>query len=147
MKNVLSTHTTPPAPALTHGCHLPDHHDARRQLAPCGHRRDGAQRAPVHFLLGRAPPPDDGGGDVAGLPPLGRQRRRHLRQTFPNRDVAVQVEFESKRLKPGFHFIGSRVETRRFQAMGQLKSTCYSPTMRNTHVSMPANAAKSSAAV
>ncbi len=33
---------------------------------------------------------------------------------------AVQVAFESKGLKPGFHFIGSRVETRRFQAMGQL---------------------------
>jgi hypothetical protein len=31
---------------------------------------------------------------------------------------AVQVAFESKGLKPGFHFLGSRVETRRFQAMG-----------------------------
>jgi hypothetical protein len=32
-------------------------------------------------------------------------------------DVAVQVAFESKGLKPGYHFIGSRVETRRFQAL------------------------------
>jgi hypothetical protein len=29
--------------------------------------------------------------------------------------VAVQVAFESKGLKPGFHLIGSRFETRRFQ--------------------------------
>jgi hypothetical protein len=34
--------------------------------------------------------------------------------------VAVQVAFESKGLKPVFHFIGSRVETRRFQAMGRV---------------------------
>jgi hypothetical protein len=47
--------------------------------------------------------------------------------------VVVQVEFESKGLKPKCHFIGSRVETRRFQAKpgafklpgtGQLNSTC-----------------------
>jgi hypothetical protein len=31
--------------------------------------------------------------------------------------VAIQVAFESKGLKPGFHFIVSRVETRRFQAL------------------------------
>jgi hypothetical protein len=31
--------------------------------------------------------------------------------------VAVQVKFESKRLKPVFPFIGSRVETRRFRAL------------------------------
>jgi hypothetical protein len=41
-----------------------------------------------------------------------------------SRSVAVQVEFESKGLKPGFHFTGSSVETRRFQAMGKLHSTC-----------------------
>jgi hypothetical protein len=41
--------------------------------------------------------------------------------------VAVQVKFESKGLKPGYHFIGSWVETRRFQAMGQLDSTCTAP--------------------
>jgi hypothetical protein len=37
--------------------------------------------------------------------------------------VAVQVAFESKGLKTGNHFIGSMVETRRFQAIGQLDST------------------------
>jgi hypothetical protein len=31
---------------------------------------------------------------------------------------AVQVEFERHVLKPGFHLIGSRVETRRLSAMG-----------------------------
>jgi hypothetical protein len=40
---------------------------------------------------------------------------------LPPRGVAVQVEFASKTWKLVFHFIGSRVvETRRFQAMGQL---------------------------
>jgi hypothetical protein len=34
------------------------------------------------------------------------------------------VEFESKVLKPCFRFIGSRFEAGRFQAMGQLHSTC-----------------------
>ena len=57
----------------------------------------------------RADQPEDGG------------RRAH-------RGVAVQVEFGKenfgkKTLKPGFHIIGSRVETRRFQAMGQLHSS------------------------
>jgi hypothetical protein len=34
-------------------------------------------------------------------------------------------------LKPDFHTSGSRVETRRFQAMGQLHATClYSPAAR-----------------
>jgi hypothetical protein len=42
-------------------------------------------------------------------------------------DVAVQVEFKSQTLKPVFHFIGSRLETRRFQAMGQLDSTFTAP--------------------
>ena len=41
--------------------------------------------------------------------------------------VAVQVEFESKKLEPGYHFIVSRVETRPFQSMGQLHSTCTAP--------------------
>jgi hypothetical protein len=43
------------------------------------------------------------------------------------RGVAVQVEFESKLWNRVFHFMGSRVETRRFQAMGQLDSTCTAP--------------------
>jgi hypothetical protein len=43
-------------------------------------------------------------------------------------DVVVQGEFfDGKGLKPGFHLIGSMVETRRFQAMGQLDSTCTAP--------------------
>jgi hypothetical protein len=46
--------------------------------------------------------------------------------------VAVQVEFESKGLKPVSHLIGSRVETRRFQAMGQLDSTCTAPPGRTS---------------
>jgi hypothetical protein len=46
------------------------------------------------------------------------------------RGVAVQVDpFESKTfLKPGDHVSGSRVETRRFQAMGQLDATLQPPT-------------------
>jgi hypothetical protein len=39
----------------------------------------------------------------------------------------VQVEFESKILNRVSHLIGSRVETRRFQAMGKLDSTCINP--------------------
>jgi hypothetical protein len=47
------------------------------------------------------------------------------------RSVAVRVEFASKGLKPGFHFKGARVETRRSQAMGQLDdSTCTVPPLR-----------------
>jgi hypothetical protein len=38
--------------------------------------------------------------------------------------VAAQVAFESRGLKPDFHFMGSRLETVRFQAMGRLDSTC-----------------------
>jgi hypothetical protein len=42
-----------------------------------------------------------------------------LAQRGGRRDVAAQVAFESKRtLKPGFHFIGSRVETRRLSSHG-----------------------------
>jgi hypothetical protein len=45
--------------------------------------------------------------------------------------VAVQVAaFESKLLKPGFHFIGSRVETSPLQAMGKMDSTCAAPPRR-----------------
>jgi hypothetical protein len=32
--------------------------------------------------------------------------------------VAVQVEFERQMLKPGFHFIGLRVETKRLSSYG-----------------------------
>jgi hypothetical protein len=39
--------------------------------------------------------------------------------------VGAQVAFEkAKALKPGYHITVSRVETRRFQAMGKLDSTC-----------------------
>jgi hypothetical protein len=43
--------------------------------------------------------------------------------------VAVQVDpFGKQTLKPGFHFIGSRAETRRFQAMGSTGvNGCTSP--------------------
>jgi hypothetical protein len=51
--------------------------------------------------------------------------------------VAVQVEFEKQTLKPVSHLIGSMVETRRFQAMGQLHFNMYSPT--------PARASRSDA--
>jgi hypothetical protein len=44
-------------------------------------------------------------------------------------DVAVQVAFERQALKPGIHLTGSRVQTRRFQAMGQLIFNVYSPTL------------------
>jgi hypothetical protein len=47
--------------------------------------------------------------------------------------VAVQIAFERKGLKPGFHVTLSRVETRRFQAMGQLSSTCSAPPRRQEH--------------
>jgi hypothetical protein len=40
------------------------------------------------------------------------------------RGVAAQDAFEKQTLKPGFHFIGARVETRRCQTMGQLDPTC-----------------------
>jgi hypothetical protein len=36
--------------------------------------------------------------------------------------VAAHVAFERQTLKPGYHLIGSGVETGRFQAMGQLLS-------------------------
>ena len=45
----------------------------------------------------------------------------------PARVVAVQVAFESKGLKPVSRLTGPMVETRRFQAMGQLHSSCAAP--------------------
>jgi hypothetical protein len=47
---------------------------------------------------------------------LGRRGDEGLDGGVERRGVAVQVAFESKFLKPGFHLIGSMVETRRFQA-------------------------------
>jgi hypothetical protein len=45
--------------------------------------------------------------------------------------VAVQVKCESKNFETGVcDFIGSRVETGRFQAMGQLDSSCTGPPPR-----------------
>jgi hypothetical protein len=45
--------------------------------------------------------------------------------------VAVHVAFKSKvHLKPGFQFMGSRVETRRFQAMGQTGFNVYTAPTR-----------------
>ena len=58
------------------------------------------------------------------LVPVGRGGGGHdafdERQRAPHsRAVAVQLAFEKKQtLKPVFHFISSRVETRRFQAVG-----------------------------
>jgi hypothetical protein len=66
-------------------------------------------------------------GHVLWVPEFGQvsdaavTRNGHHPVTWPQRsrqfhgahDVAAQVAFESKGLKPGFHFIGSRVETRR----------------------------------
>jgi hypothetical protein len=43
--------------------------------------------------------------------------------------VSVQAEFEQI-LKPGYQISGSRFETRRFQAMGQLDRTCTAPPAR-----------------
>jgi hypothetical protein len=37
------------------------------------------------------------------------------------------LHFEKHILKPVFHFIGSRVETRRLSAMGQGESACTAP--------------------
>jgi hypothetical protein len=67
--------------------------------------------------------------------PTGVQAGHHVGRAaalcFAPHVVAVQVDpFESKGLKPGFHFIGvksSRVETRRFQATVKLDSTCTAP--------------------
>jgi hypothetical protein len=45
------------------------------------------------------------------------------------------LHFESKLLKPVSHLIGSRVETSRFQAMGQLNSTGARPTSASASLS------------
>jgi hypothetical protein len=42
------------------------------------------------------------------------RRRHHVEERLA---VAVQVDFESKGLKPAYRISGSRVETRRFQAL------------------------------
>jgi hypothetical protein len=48
-------------------------------------------------------------------------RRRCRGATGAGRSVAVQIEnLKKQTLKPGFHVIGSRVETGRFQAMGHI---------------------------
>jgi hypothetical protein len=55
--------------------------------------------------------------------------RQQVRRPFAQ-GVAVQVvNLKKQRLETSFfHFSGSRVETRRFQATGQLDSTCTAPT-------------------
>ena len=54
------------------------------------------------------------------------------------RDVVVQVEFEKQRLETSFStFQASRVETGRFQAVGQqLDSTCTAPTAATSGTSV-----------
>jgi hypothetical protein len=39
----------------------------------------------------------------------------------------AHVACERQTLKPGYHFVGSRVETGRIQGMGQVDSTCVQP--------------------
>jgi hypothetical protein len=41
--------------------------------------------------------------------------------------VVAKLSLKKHMLKPGYHIKGSRVETRCFQAMGQLHSTCTAP--------------------
>jgi hypothetical protein len=43
-------------------------------------------------------------------------------------DVAVQVALKSRRLKPGFHFIGSALKPGGFKLSVRLDSTCTGPT-------------------
>jgi hypothetical protein len=83
----------------------------------------------------------DGGRDAQALGGLGAEdderldpRHGEVRavavQPRERRHLAVaplQLAFESTGLKPGFHFIGGRVETGRFQAVGQLDSTRTAP--------------------
>jgi hypothetical protein len=61
---------------------------------------------------------------LVALHRVGALLQQHLHHPQIARRVALQDAFvKSKGLKPGFHFIlGSRVETRRSQAMGQLNS-------------------------
>jgi hypothetical protein len=71
-------------------------------------------------------------GELGVEDPLhdGGLERRRVQATVRRRNVAVQVAFERKDLKPGEHFIGSRFETRRFQAMGKLNSQPVQPHRR-----------------
>ena len=47
----------------------------------------------------------------------------------PYRSGTIHLNLKKYTLKPGYHISGARVETRRFQAMGQLlHSSCTSPT-------------------
>ena len=69
---------------------------------------------------------DGRGGRRVGAASTRAARPRRRRQLAPRR-VAAQVEFERQSLKPGGHFIGSRVETGRFQAMGKLDSQLAQP--------------------
>jgi hypothetical protein len=50
--------------------------------------------------------------------PMGCAGLRDFTASMGCLGVAVQVEFESKGLKPGYHLIGSRVETRRLSRYG-----------------------------
>jgi hypothetical protein len=98
------------------------------RLAP-GPHRESVGRLVVAATRRRAP------ADAANS--AARRRRRQL--ALGQRGVEhLQVFVEAGRsryksnlkkqiLKPGNHLIGSRVETRRFQAMGQLYSTCTAP--------------------
>jgi hypothetical protein len=54
--------------------------------------------------------------------------------------VAAQVEFERHMLKPAFHFLGARVETRRFQAVGKLDATCITAPTPSSGWAGPARA-------
>jgi hypothetical protein len=68
-------------------------------------------------LLLAHPAVDGDGGEVALLQQLVQVRAAlHGLDEDDNLAVAAQVALESKGLKPGFHFEGSRVETRRLQA-------------------------------
>jgi hypothetical protein len=95
-----------PMPLSSTGCVLTHNNNVSEECQPYLHR--GAPAAVAQPVLAR--------------PRVPRQRHR------ARQGVAVQVNpFESKGLKPVTHFIVSRVETRRFQAMGQLDSTCTAP--------------------
>jgi hypothetical protein len=65
------------------------------------------------------------------------QHARDVRGVTPRllvvrRAVAVQVDFfKLQSLKPVFHFIGSRVETRRLSSYGSAGFNLYSPTVRS----------------
>jgi hypothetical protein len=67
-----------------------------------------------------------------GVPDHARRAHRVLEeQNADHHGVAVQVAFESKGLKAVAPLKGSRVETRRFQAVGALFSTCTAPHHRH----------------